>query len=277
MCHGGGRDMIRHDRTGTGKTLDFDIPIFDMIIQYNKKHGHGPFLLRGRNPLAIVMTPTRELARQFEKEFYKSAPELDTLCVYDGSLIQRQLRTLDRDEADQMLNVGDSDQKLADGVMVYFISSETRERPSIIGPLITDTKKVNAGNGLEAAKEAMGKNASEMKRSQEEVNIQTWENHDELELKRMEIWSVANDVIKAARLRFKLPMSTIAGSSCCGKEVIENGNAPTIKKVVEGVETAIAPLTAEEKTQRRLELKARSMHKIRERLLNVSFEKDTLD
>ncbi|GKB31608.1 hypothetical protein Tco_0871009 [Tanacetum coccineum] len=41
-------------------------------------------------------------------------------------------------------------------------------------------------------------------------------------------------------------------------EVIENGNAPLITKVVEGVETAIAPTTAEEKAQRRLELKARS-------------------
>ncbi|GJS74727.1 hypothetical protein Tco_0707568 [Tanacetum coccineum] len=41
-------------------------------------------------------------------------------------------------------------------------------------------------------------------------------------------------------------------------EVIENGNAPLITKVVEGVETTIAPTTAEEKAQRRLELKARS-------------------
>ncbi|GJR43374.1 hypothetical protein Tco_1311477, partial [Tanacetum coccineum] len=41
-------------------------------------------------------------------------------------------------------------------------------------------------------------------------------------------------------------------------EVIENGNAPLIKKVVEGVETIIAPSTAKEKAQRRLELKARS-------------------
>ncbi|GKE32380.1 ribonuclease H-like domain-containing protein, partial [Tanacetum coccineum] len=40
-------------------------------------------------------------------------------------------------------------------------------------------------------------------------------------------------------------------------EVIENGNAPPITKVVEGVETTIAPTTAEEKAQRRLELKAR--------------------
>ena len=51
---------------------------------------------RGRNPLAIVLAPTRELARQVEKEFYESAPELDTLCVYGGSPIQRQMSTLDR-------------------------------------------------------------------------------------------------------------------------------------------------------------------------------------
>ncbi|GJX49385.1 hypothetical protein Tco_0276230 [Tanacetum coccineum] len=38
----------------------------------------------------------------------------------------------------------------------------------------------------------------------------------------------------------------------------ENGNAPPITKVVEGVETTIALTTAEEKAQRRLELKARS-------------------
>ncbi|GJY24010.1 uncharacterized mitochondrial protein-like protein [Tanacetum coccineum] len=40
-------------------------------------------------------------------------------------------------------------------------------------------------------------------------------------------------------------------------EVIENGNAPRITKVVKGVETTIAPATAKEKAQRRLELKAR--------------------
>ncbi|GKC76258.1 hypothetical protein Tco_1127032 [Tanacetum coccineum] len=38
----------------------------------------------------------------------------------------------------------------------------------------------------------------------------------------------------------------------------ENANAPPITKVVEGVETTIAPITAKEKAQRRLELKARS-------------------
>ncbi|GKD06722.1 hypothetical protein Tco_1181696, partial [Tanacetum coccineum] len=38
----------------------------------------------------------------------------------------------------------------------------------------------------------------------------------------------------------------------------ENGNAHPVTKVVEGVETTIAPPTAEEKAQMRLELKARS-------------------
>ncbi|GJV78995.1 ribonuclease H-like domain-containing protein [Tanacetum coccineum] len=41
-------------------------------------------------------------------------------------------------------------------------------------------------------------------------------------------------------------------------EVIENGNALPITKFVEGVETIIAPTTAKEKAQRRLELKVRS-------------------
>ncbi|GJU96334.1 hypothetical protein Tco_1321090 [Tanacetum coccineum] len=41
-------------------------------------------------------------------------------------------------------------------------------------------------------------------------------------------------------------------------EVIENGNAPPVTKIVKGVKTTIAPATAKEKAQRRLELKARS-------------------
>ncbi|KAI3736467.1 hypothetical protein L6452_16009 [Arctium lappa] len=205
-----GRDMIGRARTGTGKTLAFGIPIMDKIIRHNDKNG------KGRNPLAIVLAPTRELARQVEKEFYESAPNLDTLCVYGGVPIQRQMSTLDHgvdvivgtpgrvidlikrgslklsevkfavlDEADQMLNVGfaddvetifehlprerqsmmfsatmpswivklvrkhlknpltidlvgDSDQKLADGITLYSIEAEMRDKPSVIGPLIAE-------------------------------------------------------------------------------------------------------------------------------------------
>lgn len=35
------------------------------------------------------------------------------------------------------LQVGDSDQKLADGITLYSLVAETRDRPSVIGPLIT--------------------------------------------------------------------------------------------------------------------------------------------
>nr|GEY37164.1 hypothetical protein [Tanacetum cinerariifolium] len=60
-------------------------------------------------------------------------------------------------------------------------------------------------------------------------------------------------------------------------DVIENGNAPPITKVVKGVETTIAPATAEEKAQRRLELKARStllMGILNEHKLKFNFIKD---
>ncbi|GAB4842867.1 DEAD-box ATP-dependent RNA helicase 53, mitochondrial [Ancistrocladus abbreviatus] len=205
-----GRDMIGRARTGTGKTLAFAIPIMDKIIQYNEQHGAG------RNPLALVLAPTRELAKQVEKEFYEFAPRLDTLCVYGGTPINSQMRFLDRgvdvvvgtpgrvidlmkrgalnlsevqfivlDEADQMLNVGfeeavevileklpqnrqsmmfsatmpnwimkltrkylrdpltidlvgDSDQKLADGITLCSILSDHGAKAAIIGPLVTE-------------------------------------------------------------------------------------------------------------------------------------------
>lgn len=99
--------------------------------------GYSKLCRRGRSPLALILAPTRELARQVDKEFYESAPVLDTLCVYGGVPISRQISTLNRgtdivvgtpgriidllnrgsldlsdiqfvvlDEADQMLNVG---------------------------------------------------------------------------------------------------------------------------------------------------------------------------
>ncbi|KAL0405176.1 UNVERIFIED_CONTAM: DEAD-box ATP-dependent RNA helicase 53, mitochondrial [Sesamum latifolium] len=147
-----GRDMIGRARTGTGKTLAFGIPIMDKIIKFNEKHGQG------RNPLAIILAPTRELARQVDKEFAESAPRLDTLCVYGGVPISRQMSTLDRGVdvvvgtpgrvidlikrgALNLSEVGESDQKLADGISLYAITSDIREKPAIIGPLITEHAK----------------------------------------------------------------------------------------------------------------------------------------
>ncbi|GJT59214.1 hypothetical protein Tco_1002747 [Tanacetum coccineum] len=41
-------------------------------------------------------------------------------------------------------------------------------------------------------------------------------------------------------------------------EIVENGNAPIVTKTVDGKETVIPPISVEEKTQKRAELKARS-------------------
>ncbi|PNT62343.1 hypothetical protein BRADI_4g02000v3 [Brachypodium distachyon] len=82
-----GQDMIGRAKTGTGKTLAFGIPILDAIIKHNKKHQPGRF------PLAICLAPTRELAKQVDKEFVDSSP-LKTLCVYGGTPIQHQIREL---------------------------------------------------------------------------------------------------------------------------------------------------------------------------------------
>ncbi|KAK6121294.1 hypothetical protein DH2020_044997 [Rehmannia glutinosa] len=39
---------------------------------------------RGRLPKVLVLAPTRELAKQVEKEFKESAPYLNTICIYGG-------------------------------------------------------------------------------------------------------------------------------------------------------------------------------------------------
>lgn len=208
-----GRDMIGRARTGTGKTLAFGIPILDKIIQHNRKNGRGSY------PLALVLAPTRELARQVDKEFQESAPSLDTLCCYGGVPIMSQINVLRRgldvvvgtpgriidlinrgalvlsevqfivlDEADQMLNVGfdedvevimerlpkkrqsmlfsatmpvwvqrlsrkylkdpvvidlvgESSQKLAEGISLFSIATSTYGKRSILNPLITEYAK----------------------------------------------------------------------------------------------------------------------------------------
>jgi ATP-dependent RNA helicase DDX21 len=43
-----------------------------------------------------VLAPTRELAKQVEKEFMESAPMLSTICVYGGVPISTQQRQLQR-------------------------------------------------------------------------------------------------------------------------------------------------------------------------------------
>ena len=49
-----------------------------------------------RNPRSLVLAPTRELAKQVEREFMESAPNLSVVCVYGGVSLENQIRQIKR-------------------------------------------------------------------------------------------------------------------------------------------------------------------------------------
>ncbi|XP_039118427.1 LOW QUALITY PROTEIN: DEAD-box ATP-dependent RNA helicase 3, chloroplastic [Dioscorea cayenensis subsp. rotundata] len=84
-----GRDIIARAKTGTGKTLAFGIPIIKQLTEEDQ--GRSVSRRSGRLPRVLVLAPTRELAKQVEKEIKESASYLNTVCVYGGvSYIQQQ-------------------------------------------------------------------------------------------------------------------------------------------------------------------------------------------
>ena len=131
-----GKDLIGRARTGTGKTLAFALPI---IMKLTGPDG-SVSRERGRAPRAIIVAPTRELAKQVADEFSKSGGGLTTVTVYGGAAYGPQENALRRgvdvvvgtpgrlidhlergnldlsavqfavlDEADEMLSVGFAD------------------------------------------------------------------------------------------------------------------------------------------------------------------------
>ena len=75
-----GRDLIGIAKTGSGKTLAFLIPLFRHVIDQ-------PPLEENDGPIAIIMTPTRELALQIFREAKKFCKQLNltAACIYGGS------------------------------------------------------------------------------------------------------------------------------------------------------------------------------------------------
>ncbi|XP_057542312.1 DEAD-box ATP-dependent RNA helicase 3, chloroplastic-like [Amaranthus tricolor] len=88
-----GRDIIARAKTGTGKTLAFGIPTLKRLTEENEERGA---LRRSRLPRVLVLAPTRELAKQVEKEMKESAPYLNTVCVYGGVSYSAQQNALSR-------------------------------------------------------------------------------------------------------------------------------------------------------------------------------------
>ncbi|CAF4767538.1 unnamed protein product, partial [Rotaria sp. Silwood1] len=86
-----GRNMIGIAKTGSGKTLAFLLPMFRHIKDQPPLEGDD-------GPIAIIMTPTRELALQTTKECKKFAKLFNIRCVavYGGTGISEQIAELKR-------------------------------------------------------------------------------------------------------------------------------------------------------------------------------------
>ncbi|XP_038716242.1 DEAD-box ATP-dependent RNA helicase 3, chloroplastic-like [Tripterygium wilfordii] len=89
-----GRDIIARAKTGTGKTLAFGIPIIKRLTEDAEET--KSLRRSGRLPRVLVLAPTRELAKQVEKELKESALHLNTVCVYGGVSYTTQQNALSR-------------------------------------------------------------------------------------------------------------------------------------------------------------------------------------
>ena len=85
-----GADLLVSAQTGSGKTLAFGLNIAPTLLQDAKKLEHSSV------PLALVVTPTRELAMQVKTELawlYNDAHAVVTTCV-GGMDIRAERRAL---------------------------------------------------------------------------------------------------------------------------------------------------------------------------------------
>lgn len=83
-----GKNMMAAAQTGTGKTAGFTLPLLQMLS--------GEHQLRPKQPRALVLTPTRELAAQVEESVinYGKFLNLKTAVVYGGVNMSRQIKKL---------------------------------------------------------------------------------------------------------------------------------------------------------------------------------------
>ncbi|HET9470086.1 MAG TPA: DEAD/DEAH box helicase, partial [Usitatibacter sp.] len=81
-----GRDLLGQAATGTGKTAAFALPILQRLAAEG----------RGEGPIALVLTPTRELAMQVAEAVHRYGKALGARVVpiYGGQPIGRQLHAM---------------------------------------------------------------------------------------------------------------------------------------------------------------------------------------
>jgi superfamily II DNA/RNA helicase len=95
-----GRDVLGKAETGSGKTLAFGLPLLAGLAAGGARGGAGAARgargSRGARPRALVLVPTRELARQVHDELapLARAVGLRLLAVYGGASMGLQVQAL---------------------------------------------------------------------------------------------------------------------------------------------------------------------------------------
>lgn len=85
-----GRDLMASAQTGTGKTAAFVLPLLERLMKRSK--------IEGKGPRTLILTPTRELALQVDKnitDFTKFA-KFHTGNIIGGAKYEAQYRLLDK-------------------------------------------------------------------------------------------------------------------------------------------------------------------------------------
>ncbi|XP_022717040.1 DEAD-box ATP-dependent RNA helicase 5 [Durio zibethinus] len=86
-----GRDFIGIAKTGSGKTLAFGVPAMMHVL--SKRNGKSS---KGKNPLCLVLSPTRELAEQIFNVLCGAGKSCDvnSVCLYGGTAKGPQISSL---------------------------------------------------------------------------------------------------------------------------------------------------------------------------------------
>ena len=86
-----GKDIFGQAQTGSGKTLAFAIPIVEGAGDRGTTSGPS-----GRNPFALIMVPTRELAAQVTQVFKDIGGNLVVMSAFGGTPVVKDIARLDK-------------------------------------------------------------------------------------------------------------------------------------------------------------------------------------
>jgi len=127
-----GKDLVVRSKTGSGKTFAFLLPILQTLSPEKKLQ-------------AVILSPTRELAQQTDKEVYKLAPAAKTVLLYGGVAIGPQIDKLDRGAQIAVATPGRLLDHLARGTIdfsnVKFVVLDEADRMLDMG-FIDDVEKI---------------------------------------------------------------------------------------------------------------------------------------